>query len=166
MEAPRGSSRRRAHALSGERRRRRGRHALLLEARVAARASATRSTRLLANAADFAWDNDMATLLTMLRADDAAWTRAGLGNKSAFLRDAQAREAAAVATNHARSWGEANTLGIHHPFGYGGGLLAWLFNPPSHPQSGGPSTVHASSPTSVRACAWWSTGRPPSSRRS
>jgi penicillin amidase len=109
--------------------------------------------------ADFAWDNDMATLLTMLRADDAAWTRAGLGDKSAFLHDAQAREAAALATEHGRSWGEANALGIHHPFGYGGGLLAWLFDPPSHPQSGGPSTVRASSPDfgqSMRLVVDWS----------
>ena len=32
-------------------------------------------------ASEFKWDNDQTTLLAMLRADDAAWVRAGLGDK-------------------------------------------------------------------------------------
>ena len=92
---------------------------------------------------EYRWDNDQTTLLAMLRADDAAWARAGLGDKEALLRDASLRADAWIAERSGRTWGEVNTLRVHHPFGRAGGLLAWLFNPPSFPQSGAGDTVRA-----------------------
>jgi penicillin G amidase len=94
-------------------------------------------------ATDFKWDNDQTTLLAMLRADDAAWMHAGLGDKQALLHDASLRADAWIAESPAPTWGERNALHVHHPLGRGGGLLSWIFDPPSFPQSGAGDTVRA-----------------------
>jgi penicillin G amidase len=96
-----------------------------------------------AHADDFDWQNDQTTLLAMLRADDAAWASAKLGDKQALLRDAEARASAWIARRPARTWGERNTLRVQHPIGRAGGLLSWIFDPPNFPQSGAGDTVRA-----------------------
>src|SRR5262249_5826887 len=70
------------------------------------------------------WYNSDPTLLAALRASPEAWKKAGLGDKDAVL-GAAVRE---VALDGA--WGERNRLNVEHPFGRGGGPLAWIFNPP------------------------------------
>jgi penicillin amidase len=92
---------------------------------------------------DFTWKDDQATLLALLRADDAAWGRAGLGDRAALLADAAKRAEAWVALDPAPTWGERNLLTIKHPIGRAGGALAWLFNPPGFPQNGASGTVRA-----------------------
>ncbi len=98
-----------------------------------------------ASGEDFTWYDDQTTLLTMVRASEAAWVSAGLGDKASLLRDAAARADAWIAERPAKTWGERNALAIHHPLGRAGGLLGWVFDPPSFPQSGASSTVRAAS---------------------
>ena len=95
---------------------------------------------------DFAWSNDSATLRTALAADQAAWTRAGLGDRAQFLKDAAARATAWLAEQHAADWGAFDALHVVHPFGRAGGVLGLLFNPPSAPQSGASRTVRVARP--------------------
>lgn len=84
----------------------------------------------------------------LLAADDAAFARAGLGGKAAFLR----RVAGATLADLSKAdggdwrswrWGRANALAVKHPLGYVPGL-SWLFDPPGPPQDGAPQTVRAS----------------------
>jgi len=100
--------------------------------------------RLLGAAgSEFEWQNDEATILAMLRADQAAWTRAGLGDRQALLREADHAGQQWLREKPASTWGERNTLHIEHPIGRAGGVLAWLFNPPGFPQSGAADTIRA-----------------------
>jgi len=66
-------------------------------------------------------------LLEAARATAEQWREGGLGDKANLI------QACVVEAQHApewnRSWGEVNELRIKHPFGLGGGLLGWLFNP-------------------------------------
>src|SRR5262249_34431899 len=75
-------------------------------------------------------DNGDPTLLPALRASPEAWRKAGLGEKDAVL-GAAVREVALDGR-----WGEKNRLEVEHPFGRGGGPLAWIFNPPEPALSG------------------------------
>lgn len=84
----------------------------------------------------------------LLASDEAAFARAGLGEKPAFLR----RVAGAALADLSKSegadwrswrWGKANALAVRHPLGWVPGL-SWLFDPPSPPQEGAPQTVRAS----------------------
>ena len=97
-------------------------------------------------AEDFSWSNDSATLRVALAADQAAWTRAGLGDRAQFLKEAAASAAAWLAQQHAADWGAFDALQILHPFGRAGGLAGLLFNPPSAPQSGASRTVRVARP--------------------
>lgn len=94
---------------------------------------------------DFSWANDSDTLHAALAADQAGWTRAGLGDRAQFLRDAAARADGWLASQPA-NWGAFDALHIVHPFGRAGGALGLLFNPPSAPQSGAPRTVRVARP--------------------
>lgn len=79
--------------------------------------------------ASYRWGGDDAWLLAAVAAPPAAWTAAGLGDKAALmaasLQDARARP------EWDRAWGRANEVRMRHPFGLGGGVLGWLFNPPA-----------------------------------
>jgi penicillin amidase len=97
-------------------------------------------------AEDFNWSNDSATLSAALAADQAAWTRAGLGDRAQFLQDAAASAKAWLAAQRAADWGAFDALHILHPFGRAGGVLGLLFNPPSAPQSGASRTVRVARP--------------------
>ena len=92
---------------------------------------------------DFRWPNDESTTLALLRADEAAWASAGLGDKASFLRDAGARADLWIAARPEPTWGARNVLRIRHPLGRAGGVLAWLFDPETFPQSGAADTVRA-----------------------
>jgi len=80
-------------------------------------------------ATDYRWAGDDAWVLAAAEATPAAWSAAGLGDKAAFLgaclHDARSR------AEWNRPWGEVNEVRIRHPFGLGGGVLGWLFNPPA-----------------------------------
>ena len=84
----------------------------------------------------------------LLAADDAAFRRAGLGEKRELLaRVAKATlaELAEAQGSDWRSWrwGKANALAVRHPIGRVPGL-SWLFDPPAPPQDGAPQVVRAS----------------------
>lgn len=107
----------------------------------------TLNAKLLASGqAEFDWNNEEATFLAMLRADPAAWARAGLGDKSEFLREAQARVAAWMPEQRASTWGERNALGVKHLFGNAGPIASWIFDPPGFPQSGAPGAPRVTQP--------------------
>lgn len=76
-----------------------------------------------------------------LRAGPGAWLKAGPGEPEAMLRLAWKQAQDGPAT-----WGEANRLEIRHPFGRAGGLLAWIFDPPSRPQGGAHAAVRVAAP--------------------
>ena len=44
------------------------------------------------------------------------------------------------------AWGRRNRLEVTHPFGTSGGLLGWVFNPPSPPLSGCDRCVRVATP--------------------
>jgi penicillin amidase len=88
---------------------------------------------------EFHWYNSDPTLLAALRASPEAWKKAGLGDKNAILGAVRA-----VALDGA--WGERNRLEVEHPFGRGGGPLAWIFNPPEPPLSGCDRCVRVATP--------------------
>jgi penicillin amidase len=104
---------------------------------------ALQSRLLGAAGSELEWQNDQATLLAMLRADQAAWTLAGLGDRAALLAEARAAAQRWLAEDPSGTWGQRNALRIEHPIGRAGGVLAWLFNPPGFPQSGAADTVRA-----------------------
>jgi penicillin amidase len=84
-------------------------------------------------------------------ADEAAFRRAGLGEKALYF-EACVKETLVElrkrfgADERRWTWGDANRLAVKHPLGYVPGL-AWLFDPPHPPQSGSGGTVKASTPT-------------------
>jgi penicillin amidase len=83
-------------------------------------------------------------------ADDAAFRRAGLGGRGAFLDACVKTTLDELAKRWGKdesrwSWGEANRLAVKHPIGYVPGL-AWLFDPPHPQQSGSGGVVRACSP--------------------
>jgi len=101
-------------------------------------------------------------ILELARADDGAFRRAGLGAKAALvgrafdetLADLSARSGEDPARSR---WGEANRLSVRHPLGRVPGL-AWLFDPPSFPQSGATGVVRVASGTfgqSIRFIVDW-----------
>ena len=91
-------------------------------------------------ASDLHWYNNDPTLLAAVRASPEAWRKAGLGDRDAVL-GAAVRDIALDGT-----WGERNRLGVQHPFGRGGGLLGWIFNPPTPPLSGCDRCVRVATP--------------------
>jgi len=86
------------------------------------------------------WYNDDPTLIDALRASPESWRKAGLGDRDALL-GAAVRDVVLDGT-----WGEHNRLEVRHPFGRGGGLLGWLFNPPEPPLSGCDRCVRVATP--------------------
>lgn len=66
-------------------------------------------------------------LLAAAQATPTQWQAAGLGDKAAFIQACLAEAKGDREWN--RPWGQVNELRIRHPFGHGGGLLGWLFNP-------------------------------------
>jgi penicillin G amidase len=101
--------------------------------------AALRGTSVPATELD--WYNNDATLLSALRATSAAWQRAGLGDRDTVLRTA----VQAVRLD-GPTWGERNRLDIAHPFGRSGGLLGFLFNPPSPGLAGCDRCVRVATP--------------------
>ena len=86
------------------------------------------------------WYNNDGTLLAALRASPEAWRRAGLGDRDAVLG------AAVSGVLLDGTWGERNRLEVRHPFGRGGGPLAWVFDPPGPPLSGCDRCVRVATP--------------------
>lgn len=68
-------------------------------------------------------------MLAAAQATSIQWQAAGLGDKGAFTQACLAEAKAQPEWN--RPWGQVNELRIKHPFGHGGGLLGWIFNPAS-----------------------------------
>jgi penicillin amidase len=66
-------------------------------------------------------------LLAAAKASPAQWQAAGLGDKAAFIQACLAEASQRPEWN--LPWGQVNELRIRHPFGLGGGLAGWLFNP-------------------------------------
>ena len=98
-------------------------------------------------------------VLDLVRADEAALSRAGLGSKAAFVRGAFEAATLEIASKADKSWGEADRLAVRHPLGRVPGL-SWLFDPPSFPQSGASGVVRVASPTfgqSMRFILDWGT---------
>lgn len=99
------------------------------------------------------WSGSLAEDLAadLANADDAAFRRAGLGEKRAFLegcvRDALGALEKRFGKDRSRwAWGEANRLDVHHALGRIPGL-SFLFDPPRAPVGGAPQTVRAQTPT-------------------
>jgi penicillin amidase len=95
---------------------------------------------------ELSWSNDVAAVEEALREPQEAWTRAGLGDKAALIRRAQAAAELALRELPAKTWGAFNETKIHHPFGLGGGFLGWLFDPPQAEQSGCGNCVRVGRP--------------------
>lgn len=92
-----------------------------------------------------------ARLLELALSDDAGFRRARLGSRRVFVRavfDAALAELVSrFGKEEARwTWGDANRLAVRHPLGRVPGL-AWLFDPPSFPQSGAGGTPRVATPT-------------------
>lgn len=98
-------------------------------------------------------------LLDLARSDDAAFRRAGLGSRDAFLGGAVDAALAdvrkAYGTDRKRwSWGEANPLATRHPLGRVPGL-SWVFDPPFRlPMSGAPQAVRVHGPSLGQSMRW------------
>lgn len=78
-------------------------------------------------ALDYRHPGDELWKLAAAQASPAQWQAAGLGDKAAFVQACLGEAMARPDWN--RPWGVVNELRMKHPFGYGGGLLGWLFNP-------------------------------------
>ncbi len=90
-------------------------------------------------------------LLDLVRADRAAWKRAGLGEKSAVLKlivEESVRElSAAYGLDRSKwTWGEGNRLTARHPLGLVPGL-GLVFDPPHVPMPGGSGVPRVSTPS-------------------
>ncbi len=90
------------------------------------------------------WANRDAVPLALLQADQAAWTKLGLGDRAQAMD--QARRRAVDSEDWNRTWGRANRLEARHPSGRAGGLLGWIFNPPAAPQEGASRCVRVAGP--------------------
>ncbi len=97
------------------------------------------------DSASFSSDTGDALLREALKADQSDWTKAGLGDKAEAIAEAS-RQTQKQVSESEQSWGEHNRLGIEHPVGRAGGLLAWLFNPPHPAQGGAQHTVRVADP--------------------
>ncbi len=109
------------------------------------------------------WADRDSVPLALLRADQGAWTRLGLGDRAQAFD--QARRRAAEGPDWNQPWGRANRLEVAHPIGRAGGLLGWLFNPPAAAQDGATRCVRVAGPDfgqSMRFLVDW--GRPEDSR--
>ncbi|MBL0209302.1 MAG: penicillin acylase family protein [Holophagaceae bacterium] len=97
------------------------------------------------DADNFSSDTDDALLREALKADQDAWTRAGLGDKQEALSEA-ARLARKQLEAGPRTWGESNRLAIQNPLGRAGGVLGWAYNPPRVGQKGANHSVRVAKP--------------------
>lgn len=79
--------------------------------------------------AQYGWQGEDAWILAAARATPAQWLTAGLGDKAAFLK--ACLEEAKTSPEWGRPWPEVNQLSMRHPFGLSGGMLGWIFNPPT-----------------------------------
>ncbi len=66
-------------------------------------------------------------VLAAAQATPAQWQATGLGDKAAFTQACLDEAQSDLDWN--RPWGQVNELRIKHPFGHGGGVLGWVFNP-------------------------------------
>lgn len=87
----------------------------------------------------------------LANADEAAFRRAGLGEKRGFLEGCIQDTLAAVEKRLGKdrsrwTWGEANRLDVHHALGRIPGL-SFVFDPPRVPIGGAPQTVRAQLPS-------------------
>jgi penicillin amidase len=126
------------------------------------RRSLQQELREALNAGEVDWYEIDAPLLSALRASAGEWRRAGLGDKTQRLAHAAQRAADQLSRERARTWGEFDRTQIHHPFGLGGGALAWLFDPPQFDQSGCGSCPRVGRPAfgqSMRFVIDWSDPR-------
>lgn len=87
----------------------------------------------------FRWYNEDAWMLAAAKATPEQWKSAGLGDKQAFL-DACLKEAQS-SPNWNKPWGEVNEVRMKHPFGLGGGILGWIFNPKPARLSGSTKSI-------------------------
>ncbi|MFN8010253.1 MAG: penicillin acylase family protein [Holophagaceae bacterium] len=87
----------------------------------------------------FRWYNEDAWLLAAAKATPEQWKATGLGDKQAFL-DACMKEAQSSPTWN-KPWGEVNEVRMKHPFGLGGGILGWIFNPKPARLSGSTKSI-------------------------
>ncbi len=87
----------------------------------------------------FHWYNEDAWMLAAAEATPDPWKAAGLGDKHAFL-DECLKEAKASPTWN-KPWGEVNEVRMKHPFGLGGGILGWIFNPKPARLSGSTKSI-------------------------
>lgn len=109
------------------------------------------------------WADRDSVPLALLRADQAAWTRLGLGDRGQAFEQSLRRAAEGPDWNQA--WGRVNRLGIPHPIGRAGGILGWLFNPPAADQEGAARCVRVAGADfgqSLRFLVDW--GRPEETR--
>lgn len=95
--------------------------------------------RVLPDPAKYRWYNDDAWMLAAAKATPEQWKSASLGDKQAFL-DACLKEAKA-SPNWNKPWGEVNEVRMKHPFGLGGGILGWIFNPKPARLSGSTKSI-------------------------
>ena len=112
---------------------------------------------------DLRWANRDAVPLALLKADQGAWTRLGLGDRAQALD--LARRRAVESPEWSLAWGRANRLAAPHPIGRAGGLLGWIFNPPAAPQEGASRCVRVAGPDfgqSLRLVLDW--GEPDAAR--
>jgi penicillin amidase len=90
---------------------------------------------------DYRHFGDDLWVLAAAKATPGEWHRAGLGDKATFVQACLAEAQKEPAWK--RPWGEQNELRIKHPFGRGGGLLAWLFNPATRQIPGSAKSIRA-----------------------
>ncbi len=87
----------------------------------------------------FRWYNEDAWVLSAAWATGKEWESAGLGDKGLFLE--ACRKEAQSSPNWNKPWGEVNEVRMRHPFGLGGGLLGWIFNPKPARLSGSTKSI-------------------------
>jgi penicillin amidase len=112
---------------------------------------------------DLRWANRDSVPLALLKADQRAWTRLGLGDRAEAMDLARRKAVASPEWN--QTWGRANRLEIPHPIGRAGGILGWIFNPPTKPQDGASRCVRVAGPDfgqSMRFLVDW--GNPEATR--
>jgi penicillin amidase len=95
--------------------------------------------------ANFRWAGEDGWLLAAAQASPESWVTAGLGDKTAFLAGCLKEAKSRAEWN--QPWGRVNELKIRHPFGLGGGILGWLFNPPAARIAGSSRSIRVMSGT-------------------